>query len=99
MLQILSIKDSARTPKWKCVTVTESYTEEKERVNNGDELPDLDIDINEGSDIRFANDKEIKRDHQLFDEQCYGKEYAWLYYNCNKGDYMSWVIKCKSWWK
>ena len=50
-------------------TVTESYTEENKRVDDSDdELSDLDIEINEGCGIRFANEKEIKQDHQLFHE-------------------------------
>ena len=70
-------------------TVTESYTEENERVGDGDdELSGLDIEINEGRGIRFANKKEIKQDPRLFDERSYEKEYTWLYYNCNKGGYM-----------
>ena len=44
--------------------VTESYTEENERVDDStDELSDLDLEINEGYGIRFANEKEIKQDH------------------------------------
>ena len=85
-------------------TVTESYTEENERVGDSDdELSDLDIEKNEGRGIRFANEKEIKQDHRLFDEQRYEKKYTWLYYNCNKDGYMCkvcevlWAIKCKSW--
>ena len=70
-------------------TVTESYTEENERVSDSDdELSDFEIEINEGLGITFANEKEIKQDHRLFDERCYEKEYTWLYYNCNKGSYM-----------
>ena len=70
-------------------TVTESCSEENERVDDSDyELSYLDIEINEGRGIRFANENEIKRDHRLFDERRYEKEYTWLYYNCNKGGYM-----------
>ena len=70
-------------------TVTESYTEDNERVDDsGDELSDRDIEINEGRGIRFANEKEIKQDHRLFDERRSEKEYTWLHYNCNKGGYM-----------
>ena len=70
-------------------TVAESYTEENERVDDiDDELSDLDMEIKKRNDITFANEKEIKQDHRLFDEQCYEKEYTRLYYNCNKGGYM-----------
>ena len=31
---------------------------------------------NESCGIRFANEKEIKQDHRLFDEQHYEKEYT-----------------------
>ena len=69
-------------------TVTQCYSEENERVGDSDdELSDLDIEINEGGGIRFANEKEIKQD-RLFDERRYKKEYTWLYYNCNRGCYM-----------
>ena len=45
-------------------TVTESYTEENERVDDSDDkLSNLDIEINEGHGIRFSNEKEIKQDH------------------------------------
>ena len=44
--------------------VTENYTEENERIDDtDDELSDLDIEINKGRGIRFANEKEIKQDH------------------------------------
>ena len=57
-------------------TVTQCYTEENERVGDSDdELSDLDIEINEGGGIRFANEKEIKQD-RLFDERRYEKEYT-----------------------
>ena len=68
-------------------TVAESYTEENERVDDiDDELFDVDIEIKKRNGIRFANEKEIKQDHRLFDERYYEKEYTRLYYNCNKGD-------------
>ena len=51
-------------------------------------MSDFEIEINEGLGITFANEKEIKQDHRLFDERCYEKEYTWLYYNCSKGSYM-----------
>ena len=48
----------------------------------------MNVEINEGGGIRFANDKEIKQDHRLFDERHYEKEYTWLYYDCSKSGYM-----------
>ena len=38
--------------------------------------------------MRFANSEEIKRDHCLFDERRYEKEYEWLYYNFSKNEYL-----------
>ena len=38
--------------------------------------------------LRFAKSEEIKRDHHLFDERQYEKEYAWLYYNFSKNGYL-----------
>ena len=38
--------------------------------------------------LRFANSEEIKRDHRLFDERRYKKEYVWLYYNFSKNGYL-----------
>ena len=59
-------------------TITESYTAENERVDDSDdELSDLYKEKkNERCGIRFANEKEIKQDHRLFDEQHYEKEYT-----------------------
>ena len=48
-------------------------------------LTDDEIDVlNENTNdlqLRFVNSEEIKRDHLLFNERQYEKEYAWLYYN------------------
>ena len=39
--------------------------------------------------MRFASSQETRRDHSLFDERRYEKEYTWLYYNFNKKGYLS----------
>ena len=55
-------------------------------------MTDYEIDVlNENKNdlqLRFANSEEIKRDHHLFDERRYEKEYAWLYYNFSKNGYL-----------
>ena len=60
--------------------------------SEADLLTDDEIDVlNENTNdlqLRFANSEEIKRDHHLFDERRYEKEYAWLYYNFSKNGYL-----------
>ena len=55
-------------------------------------MTDDEIDVlNENTNdlqLRFANSEEIKRDHRLFDERRYKKEYVWLYYNFSKNGYL-----------
>lgn len=45
---------------------------------------DEEILPSESNEMRFANTKEIRHNHHLFDE----KEYSWLYYNLNKKGFL-----------
>ena len=49
---------------------------------------DDEINPSGSNEMRFANSEEIRRDHRLFDERRYEKEYTWLYYNFNKKNYL-----------
>lgn len=45
-------------------------------------------EVNDGKGTRFANEDEIRKDHRLFDERRYEKEFTWLYYSFNKYGYL-----------
>ena len=49
---------------------------------------DEEIHPSGSNEMRFANSEEIRRDHRLFDERRYEKEYTWLYYKFNKKGYL-----------
>ena len=49
---------------------------------------DEEIHPSGSNEMRFANSEEIRRDHRLFDERRYEKEFTWLYYKFNKKGYL-----------
>ena len=69
------------------VTSKSIWTSSETDLSTDDEINVLNKNTND-LQLRFANSEEIKRDHRLFDERQYQKEYAWLYYNFSKNGYL-----------
>ena len=63
-----------------------------QKTSSSSELStDNEIHLSGSNEVRFASIEEIRRDHRLFDERRYGKEYALLHFHFNKKGYL-----CKS---
>ena len=69
------------------VTSKSIWTSSETDLSTDDEINVLNKNTND-LQLRFGNSEEIKRDHRLFDERRYQKEYAWLYYNFSKNGYL-----------